>query len=361
MTAERLNIAVTGLNAVDNPGPGVPVIRCIRAAGEFRGRIIGIAYDRLDPGIYMDGVCDHVYLMPYPSEGMDVIRERLEYIHARTPIDVIIPTLDAELNTYLNLAPVLEKMGIRSFLPDRAAPEIRSKTKLEKLREQHGIRVPKGRSITETAAIYRLEEDFSFPLMVKGQFYDAYIAYSTMEVEHYFRMLSDKWGLPVVVQERIMGEEYDVVAVGDGRGGLIGAVPMKKMQLTDKGKAWGGITIADPRLRTFVEEVVSRLKWRGPCEIEVIKSKQDHEYYLIEINPRFPAWCYLSAGAGQNLPWAVVQLALGREVRPYTEYTVGALFLRHSMDMVYTLEEYRRISTEAEIHRQPVDPAGESS
>ena len=30
------------------------------------------------------------------------------------------------------------------------------------------------------------------------------------------------------------------------------------------------------------------------------------------MNPRFPAWCYLSAGAGVNLPWAVVELARGR-------------------------------------------------
>jgi len=40
MTRTRLNIAVTGLNNTDNPGPGVPVIRALRDSKEFDVRII---------------------------------------------------------------------------------------------------------------------------------------------------------------------------------------------------------------------------------------------------------------------------------------------------------------------------------
>ena len=35
MTKTRLNIAVTGLNNTDNPGPGIPVIRALRDSKEF--------------------------------------------------------------------------------------------------------------------------------------------------------------------------------------------------------------------------------------------------------------------------------------------------------------------------------------
>ena len=38
------NIAVTGLNAIDSPGPGVAVIRGLLDSKLFDSRIIGLAY-----------------------------------------------------------------------------------------------------------------------------------------------------------------------------------------------------------------------------------------------------------------------------------------------------------------------------
>ena len=350
MKKKRLNIAVSALNANDNPGPGVPVIRAIRESEEFDGTITGLSYDPLDPGIYMRGICDNVFLMPYPSEGAENLLERLREIHVTTPLDVIVPCLDSELGAYVKMAPELSAMGINTFLPLEEGLKLRSKAYFDRLRDI-GIRVPRGRSIGDVTAISRLDEDFDFPVMVKGQFYEAYVVYSTMEAEYYFRKLSTKWGLPVVVQEFIVGEEYDVVALGDGKGGLIGAVPMKKMQLTDKGKAWGGITIDDPSMNKFVREIMGKLKWRGPCEIEVVKSKKEKEFYLIEVNPRFPAWCYLSVAAGQNLPWATVKLALAEPVEEFQACRVGTMFLRNSFDCIYPLSEYQRIITEGELRR----------
>ena len=52
MKKTSLTIAVTGLNNTDNPGPGVPVVRGIRESQEIEARIIGLAYENLEPGIY---------------------------------------------------------------------------------------------------------------------------------------------------------------------------------------------------------------------------------------------------------------------------------------------------------------------
>ena len=131
-------------------------------------------------------------------------------------------------------------------------------------------------------------------------------------------------GIPVVVQTQILGEEFNVVALGDGEGGLVGAVGMKKLMLTDKGKGWAGITVRDPALLAVAQQFMSATHWRGPCEIELMRDKYG-QYHLIEINPRFPAWVYLSAGAGMNLPYAAVELALGRKPSIASEYTVGTL------------------------------------
>ena len=350
MTVSNATIAVTGLNASESPGPGVAVIRAIRKADEFDGKIVGLSYDPLDTGIYIEGICDSAYLIPYPSQGAKVLLRRVVEIHEQTPLDAIIPTLDAELPAFMAIEAELRALGIGLFLPTAESLKMCSKPMLTKLKEQ-GVAVPQGKCVTDVPSLYRLAKEFTYPLVIKGRFYEADVVYSVVEAERSFRRLAAKWGLPVIVQEFLPGEEYDVVAVGDGKGGLIGAVPMRKMQLTDKGKAWGGVTISDPKLTEFVKETMARLKWRGPCELETIKSSSNGSYYLIELNPRFPAWCFLSVAAGQNLPWYVAQLALGKKVESATPYEIGVMFLRHSIDMVYPLEMFEAMTTLGEVHK----------
>jgi len=70
---------------------------------------------------------------------------------------------------------------------------------------------------------------------------------------------------------------------------------------------------------------------------------------LLEINPRIPAWVYLAVGCGQNIPEALVKLAMGQKVPPYTEYLVGKLFIRYSYDLIIDIGEFEQISTLGEL------------
>jgi carbamoyl-phosphate synthase large subunit len=54
-------------------------------------------------------------------------------------------------------------------------------------------------------------------------------------------------------------------------------------------------------------------------------------------------------GAGQNLPEALLKLALGMPVTPYTEYAVGKLFIRYSFDMICDLQAFEKLSTRGEL------------
>ena len=112
MVDPQLTVAVTGLNATDNPGPGVSVIRSLRLHPDFRGRIVGLAYDTLEPGIYARDLVDEVYLIPYPSQGVEALERRLEYIHDRAGLSVVLPTLDSELPAFIALEPRLRELGI---------------------------------------------------------------------------------------------------------------------------------------------------------------------------------------------------------------------------------------------------------
>lgn len=344
----KITIAITGLNNTDNPGPGVPVIRGIRESEAFDPRIIGLAYENLEPGIYMDQMVDKTYQVPYPSEGSDVLVNRILGIHKKDPIDVLIPNFDAELYAFMRSEKLLEEAGILTFLPTLEQFEERHKTNLPDFGKKYGLSVPFSMPISRIGEIEKLKEKFEYPVMVKGKFYDAYLAYNEEQVRMNFNKISAKWGLPVIVQEFIKGTEVNVVALGDGKGNTVGAVPMRKQYITDKGKAWSGITLDDPKLLELTHGIIKAMKWRGGMELEIVKSHKN-ELYIIEINPRIPAWVYLAVGAGQNLPDALVKLALGMEVQPFTSYEVGKMFIRYSYDLITNVKEFEELSTLGEL------------
>jgi carbamoyl-phosphate synthase large subunit len=349
-----ITVAVTGLNATDNPGPGVGVLRSLRAAGFARYRLIGLAYDALDPGVYAKDVADAVYMIPYPSQGIDAFLARIEHIHARTPIDVVIPTLDAELPSFIATQSRLEGMGIRSVLPTREQLEMRAKMHLAELGRVSGLPVPQECVVGSPADLAAIHKKIRYPFFVKGPFYGATLARSLDQAVAAYHKALATWGPPVIVQELIEGEEYDVIALGDGLGGLLGAVPMKKMSLTDKGKGWAGITIKAPGLLDLAARFMKTTQWAGGCEIEVIRDRQGN-HHVIEINPRFPAWVHLSTAAGINMPHLLTQVALGKQVTPRTEYRVGTLFVRISLDQVVDLHDFQQFVTSGEVDRAGSD------
>ena len=345
----NLTIAVTGLNATDNPGPGVSVIRALRSHPGFAGRVVGLAYDTLDPGIYARDQVDDVFLVPYPSHGAEALEARLRYIHERTGgLDVIIPTLDSELASFIELEPTLRELGIGTFLPTRQQLEMRSKVNLAEFGEQAGIDVPSSRVISSVSELYSIHEQVPYPMAIKGVYYGATVARSVDEAVAAFHKTTAQWGYPVIAQTFVGGDELNVVGVGDGEGGLVGAVPMKKTYITDKGKGWAGIAIQDAALLRLTRRFVEASRWRGPFEVEVIKDR-DGGYHLLEINPRFPAWTYLAAGAGMNLPHAVARLAAGLEVEPMERYRVGTMFVRISIDQIATLDDFQSVTQHGEL------------
>ncbi|MEI8049673.1 MAG: ATP-grasp domain-containing protein [Bacteroidota bacterium] len=348
MSKTKITIAVTGLNNTDNPGPGVPVIRALKESTEFEVRIIGLVYEILEPGIYMEGLCDKIFQIPYPSAGSNELIDRIELIHSQEKIDILIPNFDSELFSFMKNEERLLRSGIHTFLPTMKQFQEREKDKLVEYGEKYGIKVPASINLGSQGQISEIKEKLKFPVMVKGQFYDAYVANNMEQVKQIFNKISSKWGLPVIIQEFVKGTEVNVIALGDGLGNTISAVPMRKQYITDKGKAWGGITLSDEMMLEITRSLIRQTKWRGGMELELIKTVND-EYYLIEINPRIPAWVYLAVGAGQNIPEALVKLALGQEVAPMEKYKTGKMFVRYSYDILVDLEKFETIAMNGEI------------
>ncbi|HEY6914331.1 MAG TPA: ATP-grasp domain-containing protein [Paludibacter sp.] len=345
---KKIVIAVTALNAIDSPGPGVAVIRAIRECKDFEVRIIGLSYESLEPGIYMHDLVDKTYQIPYPSGGTDSLLGRLLHIHEIEHIDIIIPNFDSELFNFIKLRDKLTKLGIHTFLPDLNQFESRDKIKLYEFGKKHGLMVPADKIIHQAKDLEKATEAIGFPLLIKGKFYDAIIVNTLEQAQKAFYQIQAKWGLPIIVQEFINGTEINIAALGDGEGNAISIVPMRKLYITDKGKAWAGITLDDDNYIELARKFISVTKWRGGCELEVMQTSAGKSY-ILEVNPRFPAWIYLTAAAGQNQPAALVKMALGQKIEPFTKYEVGKIFVRYAWDLITNISEFQKISGTGEL------------
>ncbi len=345
----EMTVAVTGLNRGENPQPGAAIIQSLRRRYP-KMSIVGLVYDILESGIYQQDCADLVFQLPFPSEGSDSLLSRLDYILAQKPIDILIPALDAELHGLIQLERQLAERGVRMMLPSLASYKACRKSELMELARASRCRTPNSLSAVDIPGLRKAALEIGYPLMVKGPYYGAYQVSTEAELELRFHEIIASWGGPVVLQQLIAGSELNVIAVGDGEGGVSGFCAIRKTIITEKGKGFGGITVRDARLNEAAMAVIKQLKWHGPIELEYIKNETNGEFYLIEINPRFPAWVDFPSNFGHNMPALVIESITKGRMTTLPDYPAGKFFVRHSVDLMGDVGQMGELSTHGELH-----------
>ncbi|AKN25279.1 hypothetical protein [Stutzerimonas stutzeri] len=334
-----INVAITGLHRGNNPQPGAAV-----AAGLRRRfpdlRIVGLSYDPLESGLYCHdgGRPDVAYLMPFPGAGAKATLDRLDEILQTEPIDYLIPCLDSELDNYIQLQPELKSRGIGCLLPSQQALDDRSKSNLDAFCGQLEVPTPRTLMANDPDTLAALALQLGYPVYVKGRFYEAHLATTPKELYEAFASIASVWGTPVLVQEMVVGEEYDILGLGDGEGGLLASCSIRKMLRTSAGKGFAGVVVADPDLDELVARVIGALRWAGPFELEFIKVP-GKPHALFEMNPRFPAWVDFPSQIGCNMPARLLEQLIGLDATPLQTCTPGQMFIRHSIDLVADIAE----------------------
>ncbi len=337
-----MKVAVSGLNNTDNPAPGIPVIKSLQE----KNSIVGFAYDPNEPGNYMN-MCEKVYMMPYPSLGFEELKNRLLYVQEKEGLEAIIPNLDAELPLYIKFQDEIEAMGIKLCLPSLENFELRNKNKLDKLSKKLNMTYPKTYEVSSLRELEECTKESNFPLMIKGNYYKAYKAHNLESAIESFYKISNEWGFPVLVQEVVKGEELNLVGVGDGKGELKGAVAIKKLTTTEIGKIWTGVTIQNEKLMEIAKDFVKDTKWRGPFELECIVSMNN--VFMIEINPRFPAWVYFATEIGVNLPQMVVDIMQDKDIKSQLEYPQNKMYVRFTGELVTDFTDFIKLFSTKEL------------
>lgn len=346
-------IAVSGINATDNPGPGIPVAKSLKES-DLPVRIVGLSYDVNDPGHYLGEYLDYSFILPFPTKGWQGIKERLFEIKKMVGLDLIIPCLDAELPLYIQYAGELEEAGIKTFLPDKELFSLREKENLTEVAEKIGITYPETIAVYSPAQLDAAIEKFSFPVMVKGPYYKAAKVSNHAAAHYNFNVISSEWGFPILVQQVVAGEEYNVIGLGSGDGKNMGMVAIKKTTITGLGKIWSGVTIKHQGMLAAAAAFVEGYRWRGPFELECIVDNE--KIYLIEINPRFPAWAYFATGVGINLPERLARTVLQpdsgncEKLCDSGDYQPGKLFMRYTDEKVVDIELFQNLVTIGQSH-----------
>lgn len=342
----KIKVGVSGINAADNPGPGIGVARSLKEDAELNVEIVGLAYDAMEPGIYMDWIVDKSFIMPYPGGEGEAFIGRLLHIQKSHGLDFVIPSLDAELPLYIKYAERLNERGIRTFLPNMQQFKLRGKDLLTEVAKKIDIKLPKTAVVNSPSQLDEALEKIGLPAMIKGIYYKANRAYTRADAHQHMNALAADWGFPVIVQEIVTGDELNVVGLGDGEGQSLGQVGIKKIMITSLGKIWTGVTVRHEKMLAAAQRFVSEYKWRGPFELECIVKGDD--VHLIEINPRFPAWSYFATGVGLNLPARMMRRALGLTVPDNHDYPAGKLFVRYCLELVSDMQKFQMAVTRGE-------------
>ncbi len=338
-------IAVSGLHRGENPQPGPAVTAGLRRRFPEL-RVIGLAYDSLESGQYSHGIdrIDAAFLVPYPRVGPQELLARLDIIRQSDPFQVIIPCLDSELPNYIKLKPELAKRGITCILPSAAAFDGRSKENLTALCERIKVPVP---ATCASNNVYELADfvgRLGYPAYIKGRFYEARLVHTLSDLHAAFEDLMKTWGGPVLAQEITLGEEYDIVGLGDGKGKIVGSCSIRKMLRTKSGKGFAGVVVSDPDLDELAARVIADLRWDGPFELEFIKAP-GKPHQLFEMNPRFPAWVDFASQIGCNLPARMFERIIGAKPETLVRGTPGQMFLRHCIDIAGDIADLALLAT----------------
>jgi diaminopimelate decarboxylase len=199
----------------------------------------------------------------------------------------------------------------RLLAPSTRALEMTEKPSVSAL-ENLGFKVPDFISASlADSEIHTFLRHSSWQCWLKSPYHDAKKVASWGTYERARDVMSRNWRTSrLFIQRNVFGNE-ESIAFSAYQGELLEAVHMQKRLITPEGKTWAGqVTPVDAETLECFKAAVQEMNWSGGGELEYVRDP-DGQKWIIECNPRFPAWIFGSALAGHNLPGKMVAKALG--------------------------------------------------
>jgi diaminopimelate decarboxylase len=297
-------VYISGCHSDPNPSPGVGLARSLRVA--FPGaRLIAVDYSVRSSGLHFDGF-DDACVHPVWSELDLEFHAGLVRTVVGQPDTCWISGLDVEIDWLTGVG-----HHPRLLTPHHEAL-VRTRKPTLLAAAALGMGVPK--SLPATAApedLHRLGRRAGWRLWVKGMYHEAYPALSFHDIAIQVESLRRYWDVSqIFVQEHVAGTER-AYPFASYQGRLLGVVEVEKRMVTGQGKTWAA-AVSEPEGETVarIEAFVADTQWSGGGEIEFVRAAGGDEW-LIDFNPRFPAYVHGLTICGHNLAARLVAAAIG--------------------------------------------------
>lgn len=299
-----MKVFLSGVHSGPNPSPGLGTARAIRRAYP-NATLIAVDYSTLSSGLHYE-VFDNVWLqLPWDQLDLFLYAEQLKQVLFSGECTWI-SGLDLEAQWLAKNLPLDQIL-----VPPYTAFRFVSKP-LVAAHEHLPFSVPPYISIAEADdwSLHTFCRRFDWQVWLKGPYYEARRVRSWGEFEFAREELSRTWSAAgLFLQAHVTGYE-ESIAFCAYKGELIDCVYMSKRDLTSEGKTWAGkINRVAPEMYGSIKNVIAELGWTGGAELEFVRDSKN-VLYLIDWNPRFPAWIYGATIAGHNLPAELVSAAL---------------------------------------------------
>jgi diaminopimelate decarboxylase len=300
-----MKIYVSGLYCGGNPQPGVGIARSLKA-GYPDATIVGVEYTNRVSGIHWEGFDDLWIQRPWDELNLEAYGEKVR------------AALDAG-GLWISGSD-LEAMWLASIFPDGhpnllAPPAAGLKRIAKPAVEAHqGLPVKIPPYVSTDLPDWELHafcRAHNWRMWLKGPYYDAARTPSWDTFVAARAALTKVWSTErLFLQAHVSGYEESVM-LSAYQGELLSCVSMRKRDVTAEGKTWAGdISEVDPAFEATLRRIVRELNWTGGGELEMVRDAGG-QLWLLEMNPRFPAWVHGATIGGHNLPARLVEGATG--------------------------------------------------
>ncbi|HEX8551977.1 MAG TPA: ATP-grasp domain-containing protein [Abditibacteriaceae bacterium] len=300
-----MKIYVSGLHCSANPQPGVGLIRSLRL-GYPSAELVGVEYSNRISGIHWDGIDDLWIQRPWSELNLEAYGERIKEVLDDGALWISGTDLEA--------------MWLADLFPDGhpnlLAPPMGALKRITKpaVEAASGLPVKVPTFVSTDHSDWDLHDfcrKHNWKVWLKGPYYEAARTPTWENFEAVRRSLSKVWSTQrLFLQAHVSGYEESVMLCAY-QGELLQAVSMRKRDITPEGKTWAGdISEVPTDFMAPLKRMVKELNWTGGGEIEMTRDATG-QLWLMEMNPRFPAWVHGATIAGYNLPASLVEAASG--------------------------------------------------
>jgi len=305
-----MKVYVSGLYCGGNPQPGVGIIRSLRQ-GYPDAKLVGVEYTNRVSGIHWRDLDDLWIQRPWDELELGLYAQRVGEVLDGGALWISGSDLEA-----MWLASVFPDGHPNLLAPPAAALKRIAKPAVEAHR---GLPVDIPPFVSSDLSDWELHafcRAHDWRVWLKGPYYDAARVPGWDSFVAARAALTKVWSTETLfLQAHVSGYEESVMLAAY-RGELLGCVAMRKRDVTAEGKTWAGdVGPVDPEFETPLRRIVKALNWTGGGELEMVRDVAGR-LWLLEMNPRFPAWVHGATIAGHNLPALLVQGATGIRARP---------------------------------------------